>query len=154
MYSSLNLRLVPTKWETSCKFMRDKLQIHFQAITRFMLFTLPALNFIFYVTVVTLFGVQNLNFHKKSPCFLLIFEMFDETCLLQFSGNLSFILWEQVMQALPVCVKKRTFLLFADRRFFLAPISILNKIPLPHSLFPTSRSKKGQLIYSRSSLKF
>ena len=46
--------------------------------------------------VAALFEVQNYFHLVKFLCFLLISEMFNEPYLLQFPGDLSLILWQQV----------------------------------------------------------
>ena len=80
-----NMRPVPTKWETSHKnpFPRyDQVQ-----------------NGILHVMVAAVFEVQNYFHLVKFLCFLLISEMFNEPYLLQFPGDLSLILWQQVSYA-------------------------------------------------------
>ena len=88
--ATLDMRPVPTKWETSRKILfesykqiRDVQTLSFKMIYN-ILGLLPHL------------GSKTHYFLEKFLCFLLIFEMFNESYLLWFNGDLSLILWEWV----------------------------------------------------------
>ena len=84
------MRPVPTKWETSHKLSFPRYnQIHIAQTLSFKM--------IHYMSGLLAYSRSKIHyFLEKFLCFLLIFKMFNEPYLLEFTGNLSLILWEQV----------------------------------------------------------
>ena len=84
------MRPVPTKWETSRK-------ISFPSFNQIHVVQTLSFKMIYYMSwLLPIWSPKTHNILEKFLCFLLIFEMLNELYLLQFPGDLSLILWEQV----------------------------------------------------------